>query len=407
MFLNIQKRENIFIYALQLMTIGIYFGLFTRLTNIPTFWPSIVMVLLITISSNLVVIGRRSVLKILLLLLVIIFYDYLDHLRGLPEVQMYPFGLFTIVYPYLLVAIIIENLLIFKSSFNKMLFLIGRFGLWILILALAISVINEIIFSGIMRKNGMQYNMPFWAWTVSFGTLYSMPFVLMTVVMFYKGKSYIIYSIIFLIIFSIIRAGFVIALIITGVGLIFALLYRYKIKNIILNISVILSMIIIGISNLNNIISLLPKLPNQIYSEKASDISKIQKQEGLMNIIYTTRQGVYDASVNTIIKNPIFGSGDYADSGQHSYILDKLSFLGIFGTIFYFIVLFTLFKRSSLLIEKSERNAYGYIIITVFLLLLFNPIEWPDFWLSVFVIVPAIIVYLNEVEDKKYKTERN
>lgn len=402
------NRNSVFLFALQLMIIGVFFGIFTTQTKIPTFWPSVMLVLLITVFTNSIVLIRRSVLLTLLLLIIIIVYNILGHFNGLPEVVTIQFGLFSIVYPYLLTAIIVENLLILKGSSNILIFQIGRFGLWVLIIALTISVISEIIYPGIMRSmsHGL-YGYPFWVWSVSFGTLYSMPFILMAIIMCYKGKGYIMFIIISLFVFTIIKAGFLIALVITGVGLLIALLYRINKKTVYFNMVLVLAVAVIGLSNINKIVSYLPELPNQNYSEKASDISKIQENEGFMNILASTRQGVYDTSVNTFIKFPLFGSGNFLDSGQHSYILDKLSFVGIFGTFFYIIVLFTLFKRSSLLIEKSERKGYGYIFATMFVLLLLNPIEWPDYWLSMFVLIPSIIVYLSKVDEWKFILSRH
>lgn len=397
------NRNTAFLFAIHVMIIGVVFGLFTKLTKIPTFWPSVIVVLLITVFNNPIVLMRRSVLLTYALLSVIIVYDTLGHFNGLPIVATQNIGPLYIIYPYLLVAIIIENLLIFKKNSNAIIIRIGKFGLWVLIVAITISVISEIMFGGIMRSHITQtQDLPFWAWSVSFGTIYSMPFVLMSVIMCYKGKKYTMYIIIFLFVFTIIRSGFMIALVITGVGSLMALLYRLNIKAFYFNIILVLVVILLSLSNINKIVSFLPKLPNQIYAEKASDISKINENHGFIDILASTRQGVYDTSINTFIEHPIFGSGNFIDSGQHSYILDRLSFVGIIGTFSYMVVLFTFFKRSSLLIEKSERKVYGYIIGTMFVFLLFNPIEWPDFWLSMFVIIPSIILYLSKVKDKKY-----
>ncbi len=395
-------RNSFFLFAIQVMIIGIDFDLFTRLTKIPTFWPSVLVVLFITIYTNSVVLALRSVLLTLLLLININVYSIFDHFNGVPETVTNLFGLFTIVYPYLLVAIIIENLLILKVNDNALTYQIGRFGLGVIIIALTISVISEIMFVGIMRSDFAKlFNLPFWAWSVSFGTFNSMPFILMAIIMFYKGNKYMMYIIISMFIFTIIKSGFMIALVITGVGLLIAFLYRFNIKSFYLNIILLLLIFVLSFSNINNIVSFLPKLPNKIYTEKATDISKIQENNNYLDILAATRQGVYEKSVNTFAKHPVFGSGYFWDSGGHSYILDRLSFVGIFGTFFYLIVLFTLFKRSCLLIEKSQKKAYVYIMGTIFLFLLFNPIEWPNFWLSVFVILPSIIVYLSKVENRK------
>lgn len=392
--------------AMYVMVIGVNFGLFTRITKIPTFWPSVILIIIITIFANSVVLTSRSVLLTLLLFLVIIIYEYFNHFNGLPDVMTKPFGIFSIVFPYMLVAIIIENLLVLKRYSNTLLSQMGRFSLLIYILALFISVINEISHSGIMRSNFQDHqNLPVWLWTVSFGTLYSMPFILMAIVMLYKGKMSYLYVII--IVFSVIKSGFTIALFVSGIGLLIATLYRLGIKVFYFNLLIVMVVAVIGLYNTNAIVGFLPELPNTIYSEKSSDIIKIVNNINFIDMLASTRQGTYDASVNTIIKYPFFGSGDFQDSGQHSYILDRLSFIGFIGTFFYIVVLLTLYRKALLLIPKNAQKAYSYIFLTICILLIFNPIEWPDFWVSIFVILPSIIVYLSNEEDSKYSLVEN
>lgn len=394
-------NSTIFVFIVSLMIVGQIFQIFTLITRIPTFWPAIVLLLLFTLLKNPSVLVSFSNLSTVLLFAALSIFNMADHLMNLPHVLLKPFGIFSMVFPYFVTAITLENLYIINLRDKSIPYKIGRFFFFIFILSLFITLISEMLFPGMARGRNIQ-NLPVWAWTLSFGSIYGAPFVLMTIIAFYKGNNIKLFFFILVTLIMLITAGFLTALILSAISILSGLFFRLNIKKTYSVLSAILIFIIFALYNLNVFVAFLPDLPNQVYQQKAKDLTEIQNNKGAANIIFSTRQGVYDISLQTALKAPFFGAGDYDDIGQHSYWLDKLGFIGLFGLMFYLIVLYSLYKKSALLLNNNEGEFYKILIILVAGYLLLNPAEWPDFWLIIFILIPSLIVYLRE-ENPKYK----
>lgn len=394
-------QANLFVFIVTLLIVGQIFQIFTLITRIPTFYPAIALLLLFTVLINPSVFKSSSLLLTLLLFAALSTINMANHLKNLPDVLLEPFGIFTMVFPYLVTAIILENLCIFNRRDNSIPYKIGRFFLMIFILSLFITLINEILFPGITRGGNTQ-NLPVWAWTLSFGSIYGTPFVLMTIIAFYKGNNIKLFFFILVIFFMLISAGFLTALILSVITSLSGLFFRLNIRKTYFALSAILLFTIFALYNLNVFVAFLPDLPNQVYQQKAKDLTELQKNESAAELIFSTRQGVYDHSLKAIFRAPFFGTGNYDDIGQHSYWLDKIGFIGLFGIMFYLLVLYSLYKRSILLLNKIEVEFYKILIIIVMGYLFFNPVEWPDFWLIIFILIPSLIIFLRE---DKLKTQ--
>ena len=387
------SKTHAFILIMHLTTVGLLFGVFTIVTRISTFWPSFASIILYTLAINPKVFFKRTVLYSVMLFFVLLIFDYCDHFNNLPEVRLQPFGIFTFVYLYLFVAIIIENLIALKGS-KQATQSIGKFALIILVLGSLITIISEFKFPGIARSIGSFKNVPAWAWSISFGTIYGLSVVLLSIIALYRGNIVYMLMITALFVLTLIKAAFMTALVISMFCLILGLLLRFNVKRKALVISCMVLFIALVLFNLDYILSLLPNLPSDIYQKKAKDIFELQQASGVTEFITNFRYGVYHRSIDAFLGNPFWGSGDYNVIGQHSYLIDRLGFIGIFGTLCYVITLFAIFKRSILLLNEDDRQIYRYIWAIIFIIQVLNPFESPDFLLIIFVLIPCIINYL-------------
>lgn len=215
--------------------------------------------------------------------------------------------------------------------------------------------------------------------------------------------------IIVLFILTLIKAAFMTALSISIFCLMLGLLLRFNVKRKFLIIGGMVFFMVIVLFNLQFILSLLSNFSGDTYQKKAKEIFELQQASGVTEFITNFRYGVYQRSIDSFLSNPFFGSGDYNYIGQHSYWIDRLGFIGIFGTLFYFFTLLTIYKRSMLLINKDDRQIYRYIMSIFFIIMVLNPFESPDFLLIVFVLIPCIINYLKttSVPKQKYHPLKN
>ena len=288
------------------------------------------------------------------------------------------------VWPYFLTAIVLENIISLKGS-KKVILSIGKFAFILIILIILIALINEFIFPGIGRNYAHKYkivHLPQWAWALNFGTIYALTILPIPIIVFYNGKRIYLLMIMGLFLFFIVKAGFLTAFSITMISTIFGLLLRLNPKRI--NFAFIGLVLFMGLllNNSNLIIEMLPNLPNKIYQLKAQELLELKNLDSSTDIIANSRDQVYQMSLDAIKRAPVLGTGIFTDTGQHSYWLDRLGFLGIIGTAFYFAVLFTLYKRSMVLIHDDDRHVYRWIGIFLFLFLFVNQLSGWIFGLS-------------------------
>ncbi|MDD4747750.1 MAG: O-antigen ligase family protein [Salinivirgaceae bacterium] len=390
------KKSSALVFIIILLTTGQVFQFFTRFTGIPTFWPSVLAIVIFTIFYNPTALFKNTVLYTLLLYGILLFLNANNRLNNIPDVELQPFGILSMVFPYVVVAIVLENLLVFSQKNENTVQTIGKYTFYIILLSLVISIVSEINFPGLTRGYGKHPVLPSWAWTLSFGTVYSIPFVFMIIVSFYKSSTRNLIIVLTIIVINALVSGFLTALALTVICGIVGLVFRFKVKRRIFIFTSIFFFISLLYSFRDVFIEILPSLPHAVYQEKANDLSMLEKSDNTTDFIAETRQGVYNHSIKTIKKYPFFGSGDYDAIGQHSYWLDKMGFYGILITFLYFLILFTLFKKARSLLIKEEVEQYNFLFIIMLVFLFLNPIEWPDFWLNIFVVIPSMIVYFRK-----------
>ena len=387
------SKHYLFLYITELLIVGQIFQYFTKLTHIPTFWPSILGLLLFTIVINPKVLVSDSVIVVILLFILLLFYDYFGLLKNIPKVVLTPFGVFSIVFPYFVIALVLENFLLLKNEDISIIPKVGKFSIFIIVISVIVNIISEKFYPGITRSN--LTNFPNWVSAVSFGAFYSLPFLLISIIIYMKSSKYLI-LIVFLFSLLTIIAGFTTALVLIFLSLLIGFLIRYKVKQIILILTFLFLIAYYTISNISFFVELLPLLPHPAFKAKAEEISKLSQISDNAELLSSFRYGVYDVTIETIKKYPLFGSGDYDLIGQHSFWLDKIGFMGIVGFFAYLLIFFTFYIKAKQMIYSVSHENYSIIVILVFVFLFMNPIYWTDFWLIIFIVIPSIIEFLSQ-----------
>lgn len=400
------SQSNILVFIVCFLAVGIFFGIFTKLTLIPAYWPSVAMILIFTLVYNGSVLLKPSVYLPLLLYAALIIYDLNDHLENLPEVTFYPFGIFSMVYYFLIISLILENFILLKNRQEKIA-KIGKFVFFILIFGSIITIVSEYAFPGIARSK-TEETFPNWVWTFSFGTTYGISFFLATIVAYYRGKTIYLLLIYSILILALLKVGLFTSLIFAIINSIIGLMFRFYYKNILTIFIVLILFLGVVWFNAATIIAFLPELPNEIYQQKSQDLMELSQSSSGSEFISYARQGVYQRSIDAMQTNFFTGTGNFDDVGMHSFWLDKLGFIGLLGTFIYALLIYVIFMRVLLILPEEVRKLFKYLSWTLFILLFLNPFEFTDFWLLFFVFMPSIIIYFYDLFQKKqFKINEN
>jgi len=385
-------KISLFNITFIVFAIGSIFWPFTKITGISTFYPSLALIIVYVFIYRINILFKWSVISTLLLYIVLIMYDVLGHFRDVKEVHLYPFGVFNFVFPFFLSAVVIELLIANKDS--NALYFFGRFSLYIIVFTSIMSIIYEI-----MNPTGarvvMQDDMGNYIVNFTFSGIYGLSFVMSGIVGIRKKidvSDVIIYG---LFVTALLMSAFL-TNIVFALGLVLmAIIFRINPKNIFIYIIVMICVLLFIISNVGVLVDLLPQLPGankSDYALKAMQIADISQYHD-KGAILLIRQEVYALSYESFIKNMFFGSGSWESIAEHSFWLDKLGFIGLFGSSFFLFSIYMIYKRSVSIIDIEHRGLYRIIIATLLLLLFFNPFYDKEFWLIIFVYTPLIMVY--------------
>ncbi len=399
------SKEDLFLFLVELLIVGQVFQYFNRLTHIPAFYPAVIGIVLYSIYLNPKVFIKPSVVFSLMLYLALILYDSSNHLNNLPGVLVSPFGIFSMVFPFFISALILENLLLIVADNFNILYQLGKVSLLIIVLTVSVTFVSELIFPGITRNGVFNGNYPDWVWSMSFGTLYAMPFIYLVIVICYRINNYGFIFITLLFLSMIIRAGYVTALVFMFITTIIGVTLRYNVKQKLLVFLVVFLIGLFLFSSIGFIIQLLPDLPNPVYQEKARELTDLQDSKSFSDFMSNSRHGAYDDTLQNILIDPFFGSGNYDKIGQHSFWLDKFALLGGVGILFYLLTIISLYLGATKLLFNKMKVTYNIVVMLVVVFLFINPIEWPDFWLIIFVIIPSVIIYLSFLKKIRFENK--
>lgn len=371
-------------------TFGILFHPFTKFTNIPTYWPGIFLIYFYTLLFKPKIFLSKSVFISIILFIILCIYKLYDHLNDIPSVHTYPFGIFSFVFYYLTAGIIIENLIILKKNKYDFLVKTGKLSFILFILMTVITIYSENIFPGATR-NIIKVELPTWVTTHTFGTMYGIPILLGVYISTFKGKYISNLLIISIFYICLIKSGFLTAFTFSIIYTLIAIIYRSKIKSKFLLYFLI---VIFFFYFFNLFITILVKTGNPFFLQKVEELNELNANSEKSNILYL-RENVYYLSIETFMKSPIFGNGTWKNVGEHSYWLDRLAFMGVVGTFFFFLINYILFKRALILVCSIYKKLYVTIILIFFMLLFVNPFYGSDIYYIVYVFIPLIINYFS------------
>ena len=395
------KNINVFTILVLIHFIGIFLLGFTRITGIPTYWPSVLLLILYSLFFNPKIFVKPTIIMSLLLFLVLSIYKYCGHLNNLPDIFLYPFGDFSLVFHYLFVGLILENLIIYNDK-RHIVSKISKLFIAIIVINSVVTIIGEYIHPGITR-NLNRDNVSEWLSPHTFGAIYGIPYILAVLIGVYKGNLRRVMILTGILLSSLLISGFLNSLFISFIAILLAIQFRYfQNKNIILVLAVILIIYTYSVDNFTDFLNI---LPNKNFQSKAELFRTEYSNKSITELIINLRFGVYYRSIQSFLDNIWFGVGSYARVGGHSYILDKLGMIGIFGTATYFITLIQLYKRALFLISVKFRKLYTNLLFLLFIQLVLNPFEIYDFWILYFICIPVLINYYSEDQKNTNETE--
>lgn len=389
------SRDQIFVAIISLLIIGLIGGWVKRLTLLPLYWVSVVLLVAHTIYFNRKIRITNLILFPSLVGLVLVFYDLFGHYNDVPDVYLYPFGPPTDIYPFVLSALILINIF---SSFRQhyVIIKLNKISIWLFAIGCAFSLITETFYPGISRIRDLD-EVPRYFWTFTFGTFYSLPFLTLALLSDLRGVRKFLVG--FLILAISAYSGFLTLMIFTLAAILISYFDSFaKWLKVLTVFGGVVLITIIGSIGLNRAtIAVLSFLPHEEFAAKAAHLEEISNDNSAD--VEDLRGDVYSASVDSFISRPLFGVGSYSERfiGYHSFWLDKLGFIGLFGTLFYLIIFYSFYRYIYNWLYPWVLS-WKRVNILLFVLLFLNPFQFWDFWIVVYVIVPIII----KVKSLKY-----
>ncbi|MDA9316896.1 hypothetical protein N9Q58_03140 [Polaribacter sp.] len=194
-------------------------------------------------------------------------------------------------------------------------------------------------------------------------------------------------------VFLIWKAGFFLALVLLGVGILIMIIGVEKhqiMKSITISIFVLGTLFLFRNSISNTIIS---STLDTKYEEK---VSGIFQDNSIDSDEFDERQNRYSRDLNLMIEYPVIGCWQFLLVGKHSFILDILAQYGlIFGSFFLFAMFFIPIQT----MKKSEGSAFNQSVVFVlvlFIFLLLNTLS-----ISILPIIFIIFPYTNHLLQQK------
>lgn len=381
------SESKTLIFIIKLIFIGLIANWFKRITFIPTYWPGILLLLLYTAHKNARAFRHVLFVTPVAVGLMLWVYWLLGHYNNVPETYLYPFGPMTEVYPFIISALVLLNIE-FSADSKKVIFEIGRFAFYCFLIALSLSFITEFMFPGASRMHDLS-TIPKPFWKMEFGMLYALPFVSIMVISALHGFYKHIISV-GLLIFSAF-SGFLTLSVFMMIGIYIS--YYESISKAAKRLFLFFAFVFgfgvytLGVSSIG--VSILSVLPNEVFAAKAEKLEEVENsQEGDVEDL---RGDVYSLSLGSFYKFPLFGTGDYSESkiGYHSFWLDKLGFIGLFGTIPYLLILIAFYRYLKKRYFVNDK-VWLKLNILLFCLLILNPFQFWSFWSIIYIIVPVI-----------------
>ncbi len=221
-----------------------------------------------------------------------------------------------------------------------------------------------------------------------------------------KGVNIIAVLVTVICFFISLKTGSTITLLAMIAGLIFSVYFNIGLKRskpnknssiriIISNIS-ILSLLLLLAVNLKTLgqwlISLSSLFSSDLLASRIEQIG-IKLLTGSSEGTLGARELLYNKSINTFLDNPLFGTSiEYGLRmnpllGGHSELFDNIARLGLIGIVPFLLIFFVFIKN-----ERKSYNNYtsGAYIITLLIMFILNPFNFPQAHFVLFFIIPSI-----------------
>lgn len=216
-------------------------------------------------------------------------------------------------------------------------------------------------------------------------------------------KSILIWCIVALFVFVIVKSNFTTALILLFVDFVFILLAGRKFNT---NLSFFVTfsiLLIIGAFLLTHFLNFMIQMSESLYSQN--------KLEGVLGVINgqesyddtTSRSELLMMSILSFLRSPVWGVGAWYGGGapyvgQHAQFVDDLARYGLLGAVP--LMCFMFFGMKQIYNAFVEKHFYNRKVlaslILIFLLGFMNPIYSPGLLASVFIVVPFLNRYCYE-----------
>lgn len=104
---------------------------------------------------------------------------------------------------------------------------------------------------------------------------------------------------------------------------------------------------------------------------------------------FTNRQDLHQQSWDCFIQNPLFGTENV---GGHSNVIDRLGGMGLIGAIPYFMIFVVYLKEIKVFFESQTAKVFSYLTFFIAFIYLYQKGNWSDSnWLFLLVIAPAVM----------------
>lgn len=250
---------------------------------------------------------------------------------------------------------------------------------------------------------GMLYDTSFYYMKnmASWGMVYSFVFLLPALVHNYQSSREKIFLFATIVTEVMIISSQIMFAIIISIGLLFFSIFNISLHKDVakITIAIFVFYMLFFIFKEDLFFSVMDVLSNIEYDKIALRFTQVYLlvDSGIATGDADARFDLYMTSINTFLENPLFGYDEsreimYKNIGMHSQIFDLLAAVGLFlGGVWIVALLYLILDIIYTIFDEKVRELFVVIVISLFILMLLNPVEHnPEIFLMIF-ILPSIM----------------
>ena len=245
-----------------------------------------------------------------------------------------------------------------------------------------------------------------------YGFVYSLSYVVVVMFGVVRQKKlrniykYLAIGFILLGMYTLYKASFMIAILLTIISMLLILLHiKRPLQIVIISVVILLLWLIFIPVVIDSLLYLAMLDEGGILAEKLLGMAATLQKGVQIDVDPNSRSYLYSLSLKTFLSSPFIGiGGSYGETGsyevgKHSEYLDTLAMYGVFGFLFLFFLLFTNAKKVYIFLQSDyDRYVFLCYIFMFVLLGVFNTfLTSPLLGLTVYFIAPSILM-LGEVD---------